>query len=129
MKMIMKTTDSFDYEKSREFLKAKTEAERRENLALHKRASEDCRRIIEMIKSYAPDRIYQWGSLLNPDEFDVNSDIDIAVEGIDSVEVFFELFGKAMEMTDFPVDIVEMEKIEAVHAESIKQNGQVVYEK
>ena len=82
-----------------------------------------------MIKRYNPVKIYQWGSLLKADGFDMNSDIDIAVEGINSTENFFELYGEALSMTNFPIDIVEMEKIDPIHAESIKKHGKVVYEK
>jgi len=33
------------------------------------------------------------------------------------------------ELTDFPLDLVELERIETVHAESIRRNGRLVYER
>lgn len=78
-------------------------------------------------KSYKPMAIYQWGSLLNRDWFSDISDIDIALAGHITAEAFFEMYGKAMEMTDFPLDIVELDKIHPVHAQSIREKGRLVY--
>jgi len=40
------------------------------------------------------------------------SDIDIAVAGLATVEDFFALLADAMAMTTFPLDIVELERVE-----------------
>jgi hypothetical protein len=46
-------------------------------------ASSDFSRLVEMIlEKFNPDRIYQWGSLLDRGRFSEISDIDIAVEGL-----------------------------------------------
>jgi predicted nucleotidyltransferase len=82
-----------------------------------------------IIDRYRPKRIYQWGSLLHPEEFNDLSDIDIAVEGLKSAKIFFDLFGAIEELTKFPVDLVEIEKIDPIHAESIRKNGKLVYER
>lgn len=50
-----------------------------------------------IIEHFNPVRIYQWGSLLDKKMFTDYSDIDIALEGIGSIE-----------------DIIELEKIERV---------------
>jgi len=114
---------------------AKTTLKKRkqtEKNAIQKRfekATEDAARIIECIKNnYKPSRIYQWGSLINVKNFSQYSDIDIAVEGINDPEVFFRLIGDAMKLTKFPVDIVQIEKIEPEFAESIKESGRLLYE-
>ena len=125
----MKSEDTFDYKQASNFLEEKESLEKEKNFKLYREATRDAELIIDMIRSYNPDRIYQWGSLLDSDMFDSNSDIDIAVEGINSVEDFFELYGKALSMTDFPLDLIEIEKIDTIHAESIKRRGKVVYEK
>ena len=78
---------------------------------------------------YNPRRIYQWGSLLNEKYFSEISDIDIAVEGIRSVEQYFQMVGEAAKLTDFPLDLVDIEKIDCVHAESIRKRGRLVYER
>lgn len=116
--------------KYREFLEKK---EKKRQLFLNKRykkACSDFKRIINtIITDYQPARIYQWGSLLNREHFSEMSDIDVAVEGIKSAEDIFKLFGEIMDLTDFHVDIVELDKIEPEYADIIKAKGRLVYER
>ncbi len=92
-------------------------------------ASDDFHAIVQMIiKKYSPVMIVQWGSLLNFKQFDENSDIDIAVEGITDAERYFALLGDAMELTRFHPDIVQLEKIEPEFAELILSKGKIIYE-
>ena len=72
-----------------------------------------------IIDKYSPKKIVQWGSLLFSEQFDENSDIDIAIEGISDATRYFALLGDAMELTRFPLDIVQLEKIEPEFAELI----------
>jgi hypothetical protein len=67
---------------------------------LHERASADCGRIIEMI-----------------------------VEGLKGAQEFLDLHGRAFRMTDFPLDIVELEKTDPSGRDSIMRRGRVVYER
>ena len=91
-------------------------------------AHRDFNRIIEMIiQDYRPSRIWQWGSLLDRKIFSEISDIDIAVEGLSSPPVFFEMYGKAEELTSFPLDLIDIDIIEASHAASIRSKGRLVY--
>ena len=107
----------------------KKHKERSESLAvLFEKAKDDAEKIIRMIiNDYHPEKIWQWGSLLKQDKFSEISDIDIALEGLVSPKIYFELAGKADAMTSFSVDIVQMETIEPLHAESIRKNGRLVY--
>ena len=57
------------------------------------------------------------------------SDIDIAVEGLSGPEEFFKTVGIAMDMTSFPVDVVEMETLPTGTAERIRMRGRIVYER
>ncbi len=92
-------------------------------------ANRDFEEIISMIiTKYAPKRIYQWGSLLDFSKFSEISDIDIALEGIGGPQEYFSLLGEAAAMTSFPVDIIEIETIDAQTAELIKTYGRLVYE-
>ena len=85
--------------------------------------------IIRMIaQKYGPIRIYQWGSVLRPGGFRDYSDIDIAVEGVTDPEAFFSMLGDAQALTDFPLDLVQIEKIALEYAEDIRQHGKIVYE-
>ncbi len=124
------TPDEFDYEKARKFLEKKYQEKQSALAEDFRRAWRESDAIIEMIKKkYNPAKIYRWGSLLDQNHFSKISDIDIAVEGITSPEDFFKLCADAMEMTSFPLDIVQMEKIEPEFAEIIKLKGKIVYER
>jgi predicted nucleotidyltransferase len=97
---------------------------------LHAQAVHDFDAIVRMIiDEFNPSRVYQWGSLLRPDRFRDYSDIDVAVEGVVEAEAYFRMVGKAQAMTDFPVDIVQLEKIEPEFAQSIRTDGKLVYER
>ena len=92
-------------------------------------ARRDFDRIVEHIaETYAPRRVYQWGSLLDFSRFSEISDIDIALEGIGGPEEFFAILGDAMKMTDFPLDILEIEKLDIETADRIRGRGMLVYE-
>jgi predicted nucleotidyltransferase len=116
--------------KAREFLERKErEKDSRldERFALARRDFEAIRRMI--VESYRPRRIWQWGSLLDRSRFRDYSDIDVAVEGVDEPERFFRMFGQAEKLTEFPLDLVDINRIEPEFAELIKQKGVLVYER
>jgi predicted nucleotidyltransferase len=120
----------FNYPKARQFLENK-EKVRQEGLDQRfYQAWQDFEKIItSIIQKYNPERIYQWGSLLNREIFSEISDIDIAVEGITSAELFFQLYGDIMNLTDFSIDLIQIEKIEPEFAELIKSKGKIIYER
>lgn len=94
------------------------------------KASSDFSRIVDMIiEKFSPRRIYQWGSLLDRERFSEISDIDIAIEGLSGPEVFFALLGEALSLTDFPLDIVEIEKVGDDNARYIREFGRMIYER
>ncbi len=82
-----------------------------------------------IVETYRPVRIRQWGSLVDGAHFQEWSDIDIAVEGITSAEVFFAILRDAEAMSRFAVDLVQMETIHPAFAESIRERGRIVYER
>lgn len=119
-----------DIAKARAFV---AEKERRQQTALLRklrRARSDFQKIVALIvEKYQPLRIYQWGSLLDEFSFSEISDIDIAMEGITSAETFFRIYGDAMDLTDFPVHVVQLEKIEPEFRELIVTQGKLIYER
>lgn len=120
----------FDIDKAREFARKRQQEMIRKNQRRFKEAWHDFDKIVGMlIKKYNPKRIYQWGSLLNEGHFSEISDIDIAVEGVGSAERFFEMFGDADKLTKFSLHLVELEKIEPLHAEGIRERGRLVYQR
>ena len=124
----MKTT--IDITKARHYLEQLNESRQKH---LHERflkAREAAQRIVRMLaERYPVTRIYQWGSLLEESHFSEISDIDIAIEGDVSAEDFFRLYGEAMEMTNFHLDLVQLDKIDPLHAKSIRKKGRIVYER
>ena len=116
-----------DLEKVREFLDAKEENRSRRLRERCDQANRDFQAIVRMIVSkYRPKRIWQWGSLLRPERFSEISDIDM--EGLESPETCFAILRDADGMTEFPLDIVELERIHPVHAESIRKKGKLIHE-
>lgn len=114
----------------RRSLDRRSEAKRVANDARWKQATQDLERIIaETVRRFKPARIYCWGSLLHPETFNAQSDIDIGVEGISEPQAYFDLIGVAAGLTEWPVDIVQMEKIDPVFARLIRRKGKIVYER
>jgi predicted nucleotidyltransferase len=112
----------------RNFIRCKTARRNAQNLRMWRRAANDAKRIISVIADeFAPAAIYQWGSILDAEAFTDISDIDIAVEGLGSAEAFFALVARAEKMTDFPLDIVEMENVEPEYARLIRTHGRCAY--
>ena len=119
-----------DIVKARKTLELKLEKERSLALNRYNQAVLDADAIIQCIKTeYAPQKIYQWGSLLHPERFHEYSDIDIAIEGITDAETYFRLLADAMKHTHIALDIVQIEKIEPEFAALIRQSGKIVYER
>lgn len=130
MKKKILKPESFDIKKARDFINKKYNARAKKHKLLFKKAWREFNAIIKMItEKYRPKRIYQWGSLLNEGNFLEISDIDIAVEGIKSPADFFAMYGDALKLSSFPLDIVQIEKIDAIHAKNIRKKGKIIYEK
>lgn len=92
-------------------------------------ARNDCERIVRhIISRYAPHRIWQWGSLLDRSRFSEISDIDLALEGLPGPQEFFNILGDAVELTDFPVDLVELETVGVENAQYIRNAGRLIFE-
>lgn len=118
-----------DIAKARRNIAQRYEAKQERNRQLFRDATRDCATIVRLLEQkYHPHKIYQWGSLLDPQKFNEHSDIDLAIEGITNAETFFSLLGDAMNLTSFPLDIVQLEKIEPEFAQGIRESGKVLYE-
>lgn len=121
---------SFDVRAARRHLQ---ERSRRRSIALHElhhRAQADAAAIVEMlIKRYQPTRIYQWGSVLGAERFREWSDIDIAMEGLEDPLDGLRAADEASELASFPVDVVELDRIDPRIAETIRREGRLVYER
>jgi predicted nucleotidyltransferase len=124
------TKEEIDLEAVRAFLKNKEDALKDRLGKKWETACADFDRIVSLIISkYNPSRIYQWGSLIRPENFSEISDIDIGLEGIKGPEEYFAILGDAMDLTSFPIDIIELDKIDPADAEHIRKKGRLVYER
>jgi len=118
-----------DMDKVRDFLSHKEDLRRAAVDLRFEKAKNDFNRIIDrIIALHKPRRIYQWGSLLDRSRFSEISDIDIALEGIDGPERSFALLADIEGLTDFPLDIVELERIGEENARWIRETGVLVYD-
>ncbi len=126
---IMQDATTFDIAAARRTF-AQRNMRRREQLhEMARQAQADFNQIRDMlVRDYHPKRIYQWGSLLTPEKFQEISDIDIAVEGLTDPIAGLHALDDACQLTRFPVDLVELERIHPTHAETIRTQGKLVYE-
>jgi len=122
--------EDFDINSVKKFLQEKHQKRQNNLHKLFLQAWIDFEKITKLIiEKYNPQKIYQWGSLLNEKYFSEMSDIDIALKGIKSSEEFFKILGDSISLTNFPLHIVEVEKIEQIYARDIIQKGRLVYER
>jgi predicted nucleotidyltransferase len=122
--------DTVDIVACRERLDRKRASDRAACAERWERANADARRLIDFIASrYKPERILQWGSVLHPEKFGLRSDIDLAIEGEFDPETWYRLLGEVMNMTSFPLDIVDLKRIEPEFSAIIRLKGRVVYER
>lgn len=118
----------FDIEAARLFQQNKEKRKQEELDIRFHQAKNDFEKICDMIiRDFQPTAIYQWGSLLDRKRFTAISDIDIAVTGITDAQQYFHLLKKAEELTRFPLDIVQLEKIYPLHKEMILIEGLEIY--
>jgi len=126
----MESDFGIDLDRVRDFL---AEKERRRRDQLRRRwdmARSDFDAIVEhIIRTFNPLRVYQWGSLLDVRTFSEISDIDIALEGLSGPEEYFAILGDAMFMTSFPLDIIELDRIDRETADDIRTRGKLIYER
>lgn len=78
-----------------------------------------------LVSRFGAKKVMLFGSVLNEDRFNKNSDIDIAVEGI-GAENYFSAFAEC-QMFDFPVDLIEISTATPLMKERIAK-GTVLYE-
>jgi predicted nucleotidyltransferase len=112
-----------------EFLRCRAEKRRQACAALEEKARRDAACIVShLVKTWHPDWIWQWGSLTRIGEFREWSDIDIAIEGLADPLAGLKAAEEAASMTSFPVDLVELDRIDPRHARTIRDEGVLVYE-
>ncbi len=102
--------------------------ERRKNARLRKKALLEVEHICQILsEKYRVERVILFGSLLDEDRFNDRSDIDIAVEGLDS-GAYFTALGEVLMASSFSVDLVPLEDASELLLQRLKK-GRVIYER
>ncbi|MBB1074309.1 nucleotidyltransferase domain-containing protein [Rhodoferax sp. 4810] len=118
----------FDYQAVCRYLQHKHEIATKKRQFLWQQATLDTQVIVNrIIECYQPKRIIQWGSLLKAQHFSEVSDIDLAIEGVGSVE-FLGLLALAEDCTDFPLDILRRENVDPAFQATLLAKGKILYE-
>jgi predicted nucleotidyltransferase len=121
--------DSFNYLSARRRLQRKQEEITERRFQLWQQAEEEANKIINMIiNKYQPQRIIQWGSVVDSKYFSEISDIDIAIVGVDSV-TFLQILADAEAITRFSLDLIRWENIDPSFQNIILMKGKIIYER
>ena len=121
--------ESFDRVHERERDRRRREAQEAAQRRLVNRAQRNADQIISYIlENYEPTAIYQAGSLVDSDRFTEISDIDIALRGLTPEEIE-EIGDWAEDKSKFPIDLINLERAEPVHVESVESSGRQVHPK
>lgn len=119
--------ESFDRVHERERERRRREAQEAAQRRLVNKAQRAANQVIKhLLAEYEPEKIYQAGSLVDSDRFTEISDIDIAISGL-TPEELEEVSDWAEEKSSFPVDILDLDRAEQVHVDSITRTGRQVY--
>ena len=111
-----------------EAYKKKIEKEKVKEEKLFKKLNEKARDAAEKLgKKFDLKRVYLFGSLNNKQKFYINSDVDIAVEGLDPAE-FLTVWGFLEDHLDYDFDLVQLEKANDSLKDIIIEEGEVIYE-
>lgn len=120
-------SESFDRVHERERERRRREAQEAAQRRLVNKAQRIANQVIKHVTAeYEPEKIYQAGSLVDSDRFTEISDIDIAISGLQPEEIE-EISDWAEEKSSFPVDILDLDRAEQIHVESITKRGRRVY--
>ncbi|HAK95998.1 MAG TPA: DNA polymerase subunit beta [Planctomycetes bacterium] len=97
---------------------------RREALIARARASaRDVARLL--VREFGAKRVWLFGSLAAGAGFRRNSDIDLAVEGLDPDD-FFRAVGRSLGVSEFSIDLKPMEELPPAWREKILTEGEVL---
>lgn len=97
-------------------------AQRRQQQALA-----DAQRVAQFLaERYHVRRVILFGSLVK-ERFERDSDIDLAVEGLDPAE-YFHAWAEVRELTHIPVDLKPLESCYDYFRQRINEEGVVLYE-
>lgn len=120
-------SESFDRVHERERERRRREAQESAQRRLVNKAERAANQVItHILSAYEPQELFLAGSLADSDRFTEISDIDIAISGLRPEELE-EISDWAEEKSAFPADILDLDRAEQLHIDSIRKNGRKVY--
>ncbi len=122
MQYTLETVEKYRLARQKRAEEAKLQNESRRQLALQRG-----RELSTMLRDrFAAKKVVLFGSVLSSERFKENSDIDLAVEGIEPENYFSALAD--CQTGDFPVDLIEIATATRLMKERIAR-GMVLYER
>jgi len=119
---------SDDYSSYVSAYKKRIQKEKEEEKILLQRLDKKAREAARFLgEKYNLQRIYLFGSIVNQETFHLNSDIDLAVEGLKSDE-YLEAWGDLEDILNHKFDLVQIEKADNNLKVIIEHEGVVIYE-
>jgi predicted nucleotidyltransferase len=104
------------------------QARERQRLRRHADAMLAVRRLARrLLREEGAKGVYLFGTALRPERFRLNSDIDLAVEGIPA-DRFFSVWARLERECGFPLDLVRLEWTPAQLCRHIKTQGMEICE-
>ncbi len=95
---------------------------------LRKSAMEDLPKLVEILtRNYQVCKVILFGSL-TAEKFHSRSDIDLAVEGLESRK-FFKAVGDCLSISHVPVDLVRIEDASSILKKRIEEEGRILYDR
>lgn len=97
-----------------------------ENQQLAQQARQKLEAVVELlVNEFKAEKIILFGSLVKGD-FDRESDIDLAVEGIPTAD-YFEVLARINSLSDHWIDLKPLEALEPHFLERVLQTGECLY--
>ncbi len=108
IKVIASYTKESRYDSYIKAWKKRIVEKQKERAHLRERAYQDAHALANILYTkYSATNVYLFGSLLEKERFNENSDIDLAVEGLQG-SIFFEAVGELLLRTKFPLNLIPL---------------------
>ncbi|MFW5988514.1 MAG: nucleotidyltransferase family protein [bacterium] len=108
--------------------KQKIEKQKKDEKKLFKMLNKKARKAAKKLgQEFNIERVYLFGSLTNKNKFSLNSDIDLAVKGLDPVK-FLEAWGVLEDYLNYDFDLVQFEKANENLKNIIIKEGVIIYD-
>ncbi len=85
-------------------------------------------RIVSILIKYNVKRVFVFGSLLNNKKFNLCSDIDFVVEGLE-MNKYLDAYGEVYMSSMFEVDLIPIERMSERLRNKVFRIGKILYEK